>query len=115
MTRCALGAIAYNELILLYVVLFSAALYAFVLVFAAFFRQDAARLFPIGTRRRGPAAPMFASTVVLVEVWGPAGGGRALRGDPGGAGPVLHRVHRGPGSGGDHPGHRPGRGADPAP
>ncbi|MEX5298333.1 hypothetical protein RCG67_06100 [Kocuria sp. CPCC 205292] len=66
----ALGAIAYNELFLLYVVLFSAALYAFVLVFAAFFRQDPARLFSPGTPRRGPAVLMFASTVVLLVVWG---------------------------------------------
>ncbi|GAA1750958.1 hypothetical protein GCM10009767_07410 [Kocuria aegyptia] len=66
----ALGAIAYNELFLLYVVAFSAALYAFVLVFAAFFRQDPDRLFPPGTPRRGPAVLMFASTVVLVVVWG---------------------------------------------
>ncbi|MFF0936085.1 hypothetical protein ACFYE6_03315 [Kocuria sp. CPCC 205316] len=50
--------------------LFSAALYAFVLVFAALFRQDPARLFPPGTPRRGPAALMFAGTVVLVVVWG---------------------------------------------
>ncbi|MEX5234805.1 hypothetical protein [Kocuria arenosa] len=68
---CALGAIAYNELFLLYVVLFSAALYAFVLVFAALFRQEPARLFPPGTPQLGPAALMFASTVVLVVVWGP--------------------------------------------
>ncbi|MGQ1838690.1 hypothetical protein ACT4S2_09550 [Kocuria turfanensis] len=66
----ALGAIAYNELFLLYVVLFSSSLYAFVLGFAALFRQGPARLFPAGTPRRGPAVLMFASTVVLVVVWG---------------------------------------------
>ncbi|MFI7493690.1 hypothetical protein ACH9D2_03065 [Kocuria sp. M4R2S49] len=66
----ALGAIAYNQLFLLYVVLFSTALYAFVLVFAAFLRQDPARLFPPDTPRRGPAVLMFTSTVVLVVVWG---------------------------------------------
>jgi hypothetical protein len=66
----ALGAIAYNRLFLLYVVLFSAALYAFVLVSAAFFRQDPVGLFPPDTPRRGPAVLMFASTVVLLVVWG---------------------------------------------
>lgn len=84
----ALGAIAYNELFLLYVVLFSAALYAFVLVFAAFFRQDPARLFPPGTPRRGPAALMFASAVVLLVVWGPPSVAAALTGTaPEGLGP----------------------------
>lgn len=85
---CALGAVAYNELFLLYVVLFSAALYAFVLVFAAFFRQDPARLFPPGTPRRGPAALMFASAVVLVVAWGAALVAAALTGvAPEGLGP----------------------------
>ncbi|MFI7582975.1 hypothetical protein ACH9DO_04185 [Kocuria sp. M1N1S27] len=84
----ALGAIAYNELFLLYVVLFSAALYAFVLVCAAFFRQDPAGLFPAGTPRRGPAALMFASAVVLLVVWGAPLVSAALAGtSPAGLGP----------------------------
>lgn len=84
----ALGAIAYNELFLLYVVLFSAALYAFVLVFAAFSAQDPARLFLPGTPRRGPAVLMFASTMVLVVVWGIPLVSAALTGaTPAGLGP----------------------------
>ncbi|ALU39636.1 hypothetical protein AS188_07580 [Kocuria flava] len=66
----ALGAVAYHRLFLLSVVLFSATLYTFVLLFAALVRRGPERLFPPGTPRRGPVVLLAASAVVLVVVWG---------------------------------------------
>lgn len=66
----ALGAVAQNRLSLLYAAEFSAALYAFVLVSASFPAEEPHTLFPASTPRRGPAALMLASGVVLLAVWG---------------------------------------------
>lgn len=66
----ALGAVAHNRLSLLYAAVFSAALYAFVLLFASFPAEELHTLFPAATPRRGPAALMLASGVVLLAVWG---------------------------------------------
>lgn len=66
----ALGAIAHNRLSLLYAAVFSAALYGFVLLFASFPTEELHTLFPATTPRRGPAALMLASGVVLLAVWG---------------------------------------------
>ena len=64
----ALGTVVYNELFLLYVVLFSASLWAFALAFTTVDRRVlATRL--AGAPRRGPAALMLASGVVTAGVW----------------------------------------------
>ncbi|MBW7885446.1 MAG: hypothetical protein H3C34_23015 [Caldilineaceae bacterium] len=65
----ALGA-AYNNLFLVYVVLFSASLFAFVLVFASIDRQALPAHFSPQLPRRGPALFMFAGGLVTLVVWG---------------------------------------------
>lgn len=62
----ALGAVAYNELFLLYVALFSASLYAFVLAFGS---VDLRALGSPRLPRRGLAAFLFASGLVTLIVW----------------------------------------------
>jgi len=62
----ALGAVAYNELFLLYVALLSASLYAFVLAFGSI---DLRTLGSPGLPRRGLAAFLFASGLVTLIVW----------------------------------------------
>jgi hypothetical protein len=64
----ALGATAYNELFLVYVVLFSASLYAFVLSFVSIDQRLLARLLP-GLPHRAPGIFMIASGVVTLVVW----------------------------------------------
>jgi hypothetical protein len=59
-----LGAVAYNELFLLYVALFSASLYAFVLAFTSIDPQALGSRFSARMPRRGPAIFMFASGLV---------------------------------------------------
>lgn len=66
----ALGAVAHNRLSLLHAVVFSAALWAVVLMFAAFPAAEHGALFPAGTPRLGPAVLMLASGTVLLVVWG---------------------------------------------
>ncbi|MFE7631404.1 hypothetical protein [Kocuria sp. NPDC057446] len=66
----ALGAVAHNRLSLLHAVVFSAALWAVVLMFAAFPAAGRDALFPAGTPRLGPATLMLASAAVLLVVWG---------------------------------------------
>lgn len=65
----ALGAVAYNELFLLYVALFSASLYAFVLAFAAVDLRALGSRFSARMPRRGPAVFMLASGLVTLVVW----------------------------------------------
>jgi hypothetical protein len=60
---------AYNNLFLLNVALFSASFFAFVLAFASFDPGALAR-YAERLPRRGPAAFMFASALVIVVVWG---------------------------------------------
>ncbi len=60
---------AYNDLFLLNVALFSASFFAFVLAFAAVDRGALARSAE-RLPRRGPAAFMFASALVILVVWG---------------------------------------------
>lgn len=66
----ALGAVAHNRLSLLHAVVFSAALWAVVLMVAAFPAAERGLLFPAGTPRLGPAVLMLASGAVLLAVWG---------------------------------------------
>jgi hypothetical protein len=60
---------AYNNLFLLNVALFSASFFAFLLAFASFDREALARYAEV-LPRRGPAAFMFASALVILVVWG---------------------------------------------
>jgi hypothetical protein len=66
----ALGAVAYNELFLLYVALFSACLYAFVLAFTSVDLRTLGSRFSARMPRLGPAIFMFASGLVTLVVWG---------------------------------------------
>jgi hypothetical protein len=61
---------AYNNLFLLNVALFSASFFAFVLAFASFDREALAARYAGRLPRRGPAAFMFASALVILIVWG---------------------------------------------
>jgi hypothetical protein len=65
----ALGTVVYNELFLAYVVLFSASLFAFVLLFAGIDRAAMAARFSADMPRRGPAIFLFASALVTLFVW----------------------------------------------
>ncbi len=65
----ALGA-AYNKLFLLYIVIFSAALFAFILVFSAVSLELALSPVPAGLPRRGLAIFMFVAGIVTLVVWG---------------------------------------------
>jgi hypothetical protein len=65
----ALGA-SYNRLFLLYIVIFSASLYAFVQVFSSVDLDLIASQIPGGLPRRGLAIFMFASGLVTLVVWG---------------------------------------------
>jgi len=64
----ALG-IAFNSLFLVYIALFSASLFAFVLVFTSIDRQALAAHFSPHLPRRGVAIFMFASGLVTLVVW----------------------------------------------
>lgn len=65
----ALGA-AYNRLFLLYIVIFSASLFAFVLVFSAVDVDAIASQIPAGLPRRGLAIFMFVAGLITLVVWG---------------------------------------------
>lgn len=66
----ALGTVTYNELFLLYTALFSASLWAFVLMFGAFDREALASRFSERMPVRGPGIFMLASGLVTLVVWG---------------------------------------------
>jgi hypothetical protein len=65
----ALGSVAYNELFLLYVVLFSASLFALVLAFGSFDVRALPGHFSARLPRLGPAIFMFVSALVTLFVW----------------------------------------------
>ena len=65
----ALGAVAFNELFLVYVALFSAGLFALVLAFRSFDPRTLPARFSSRLPRRGPAAFLFASGAVTLAVW----------------------------------------------
>ncbi len=65
----ALGA-SYNRLFLLYIVIFSASLFAFVQVFSSVNLDLVASQIPAGLPRRGLAIFMFAAGLVTLVVWG---------------------------------------------
>jgi hypothetical protein len=68
----SLGTVAYNPLFLLYVVLFSASLYAFILVFSELHGRVARepdQMDPAQLPRRGPGIFMLASGAVTLVVW----------------------------------------------
>lgn len=65
----ALGPVAYNELFLLYVALFSASLFALVLAFRSFDARALPARFSTRLPRRGPAIFMFVSAFVTLVVW----------------------------------------------
>jgi hypothetical protein len=60
---------AFNRLFLVYIALFSASLFAFVLIFTSLDRQVLAARFTSGLPRRGVAIFMFASGLVTLVVW----------------------------------------------
>jgi hypothetical protein len=65
----ALGTVAYNDLFLLYVVLFSASLIAFVLAITSIDIQALSSYFSSRMPRRGPAVFMFVSGLLTLWVW----------------------------------------------
>ena len=65
----ALGAVAYNDLFLVYVTLFSASLFAFVLALTSIDLQILPSYFSSRMPRRGPAIFMFASGLLTLLVW----------------------------------------------
>jgi hypothetical protein len=65
----ALGAVAYNNLFLIYVALFSASLFAFVLALTSIDIQALPSYFASRMPRRGPAIFMFASGLLTLFVW----------------------------------------------
>jgi hypothetical protein len=65
----ALGAVTYNNLFLVYVALFSASLFAFVLAFTSIDLQILPSDFSSRMPRRGPAIFMFASGLLTLLVW----------------------------------------------
>ena len=65
----ALGAVAYNDLFLVYVTLFSASLFAFVLALTSIDLQILPSYFSSRMPRRGPAIFMFASGLLTLFVW----------------------------------------------
>lgn len=65
----ALGPVAYNELFLLYVALFSASLFGLVLAFRSFDERALTSHFSAHVPRRGPAVFMFVSGLVTLVVW----------------------------------------------
>ena len=65
----ALGAVAYNNLFLIYVALFSASLFAFVLALTSIDIQALPSYFSSRMPRRGPAIFMFASGLLTLFVW----------------------------------------------
>jgi hypothetical protein len=78
----ALGPVAYNELFLLYVVLFSASLFAFVLAFRSFDARALRSHFSARLPRRGPAIFMFVSALMTLVVWLIAPITALLQGEP---------------------------------
>lgn len=78
----ALGTVAYNELFLLYVALFSASLFAFVLAFASFDARALRSHFSSRMPRHGPAIFMFASGLLTLLVWLIDPLGALIRGEP---------------------------------
>jgi hypothetical protein len=65
----ALGGVAYNRLLLVYIALFSASLYAVVLTFRLIERHHLAALTSSRLPRLGPAIFMIASGLVTVFIW----------------------------------------------
>jgi len=65
----ALGAVAYNEMFLVYVALFAACLFAFVLTFLAFDAETLSRALPEGMPRRWPGGFMVASGAATFAIW----------------------------------------------
>ena len=65
----ALGAVAYNNLFLVYVALFSASLFAAVLALTSIDLQVLPSYFSSRIPRRGPAVFMFASGLLTLFVW----------------------------------------------
>ena len=65
----ALGAVAYNELFLIYVALFSASLFAFVEVFSSFDAESLRAGLSDSIPRRWPGGFMVASGVVTLAIW----------------------------------------------
>jgi hypothetical protein len=65
----ALGVVAYNDLFLAYVALFSVSLFAFVLVFRSLEVGSRFSEFAVLLPRRGPAVFMFVSGAVTFGVW----------------------------------------------
>jgi hypothetical protein len=65
----ALGAVAYNNLFLVYVALFSASLFAFVPAFTSIDAHALSSYFSSRMPRRGPAFFMFASGLLTLFVW----------------------------------------------
>lgn len=65
----ALGAVNYNPLFLIYVAVFSASLYAFILAFMSIDADSLAAHFTPRLPRRGPALFMIVSGLVTLVVW----------------------------------------------
>lgn len=65
----ALGAVAYNEMFLVYVGLFAASLFGFIAVFASFDESELERAIPGGMPRRLPGAFMIASGLATLAIW----------------------------------------------
>jgi hypothetical protein len=76
----ALGAVAYNDMFLVYVAYFSASLFAFVVTFAALFVGS--RQSVDGLPRRGPGVFMLSSGVVVLAIWMMDPIGALLEGGP---------------------------------
>jgi hypothetical protein len=78
----ALGPVAYNDLFLLYVALFSASLFALVLTFRSFDVRALPARFSARLPRRGLAIFMFVSAFVTLVVWLVAPTTALLQGEP---------------------------------
>ena len=65
----ALGAVAYNEMFLVYVAQFSAALFAFLVVFRSFTPEVLAAGLPPDMPRRWPGAFLIASGAATLVIW----------------------------------------------
>jgi hypothetical protein len=78
----ALGAVAYNDLFLVYVALLATGLWTFLLLFTSVDLQALGRHFSPGMPRRGPALFMFASGAVTPGIWLMAPVTSLITGDP---------------------------------
>jgi hypothetical protein len=81
-TSYALGAVAYNDLFLVYVAFFSASLFAFILSFAAVDLELLQSRFSPRLPRRSPAVFLLASAVLTFLVWVEAPVTGLLSGEP---------------------------------